>query len=63
MFFNLYQLAELDDIAGDIHLACEHNVLPALITWAVAIAALVFVGKRVKIKRGWKLFKRREKDE
>ena len=37
--------------------------LPALITWAVAIAALVFVGKRVKIKRGWKLFKRREKDE
>ena len=37
--------------------------LPALITWAAAITAIVFVGKRVKIKRGWRLFKRREKKE
>ena len=37
--------------------------LPALITWAAAITAIVFVGKRVKIKRSWRLFKRREKKE
>lgn len=37
--------------------------LPALITWAVVIGAALFVGKRVKIKRGGKLFKRREKKD
>lgn len=37
--------------------------LPALITWAIAIVAVVFVGKRIKIKRGGRLFKRRSRDE
>lgn len=37
--------------------------LPALITWAVAITAAVFIAKRLKFKRSWRLFKRREKEE
>ena len=34
--------------------------LPALITWAVAISAAILIGKRVKAKRNWRLFKRRK---
>lgn len=58
----MHSLEDVGEFFTDAFLWFISN-LPALIVWAAAITAAVFLGKRIKIKRGWKLFKRREKKE